>query len=89
MIIRKSSALWDHVPTLEELRLASDPESDITVAEFPDEVNIDLYLQYTGLRIFTNGKNRYKSEMKYRIFDNGEIDYPEYDIPTNTQFILT
>lgn len=89
MIIRKSCTLWDHVPTIEELRLATDPESDVIVAEFPDEVNIDLYLQYTGLRIFTNGKNRLKSEMKYRIFDSGEIDYPEYDIPSNSQFILT
>ena len=94
MIIKKSSALWDHVPTLQELRELTDPDKDPHVASFPDGVDISLYIDYTGLKMYSNGRSErtgsatIKSEMKYIIEDDGEVIYPDYDIPKKGDFIL-
>lgn len=37
MIIKKSIAIWDHVPTLEELQAVTDPDKDLTATTF-DEI---------------------------------------------------
>lgn len=87
MIIKKSSRLWNHVPTLDELRAIADPDKDLTIDEFPDEVDLSFYLAYTGLKFFTNGKDRYRSEMKY-VLSEGETIFPDYEIPKRSEFIL-
>lgn len=93
MIIKKSIQLWDHIPTLAELRERADPECDATIEEFRDTANVDIYLKYTGLRLYTNGRDfkenepNIKSEMKYSIVDN-MASFPDYVIPNKERFIL-
>lgn len=93
MIIKKSIQLWDHIPTLEELRERADPECDATIEEFRDTANVDIYLKYTGLRLYTNGRDfkknepNIKSEMKYSVVDNMAL-FPDYVIPDKERFIL-
>ena len=93
MIVKKSIALWDHVPSLEELREIIRPCKDLTVEQFPEETNLEFYLKYTGLRIYTNGRDlkeaepNIKSEMKYVIKSTG-IYIPEYVIPSKEHYIL-
>ena len=93
MIIKKSIQLWDHIPTLEELRERADPECDATIEEFRDTANVDIYLKYTGLRLYTNGRDfkenepNIKSEMKYSVVDN-MVSFPDYVIPNKERFIL-
>ena len=93
MIIKKSIQLWDHIPTLEELRERADPECDATIEEFRDTANVDIYLKYTGLRLYTNGRDfkenepNIKSEMKYSVVDN-MASFTEYVIPNKERFIL-
>ena len=93
MIVKKSISLWDHIPTLEELRERIRPCKDLTVEEFDDLTNLDIYLKYTGLRLYTNGRdlketeNNIRSEMKYCISKSG-IYFPEYIIPAKERFIL-
>lgn len=90
--VKRSVMLWDHVPELQELRDAAAPE-DSTIETFEDNINIDIYLRYTGLRIYTNGRDfkkdepNIKTEMKYLCVD-GEISYPDYEIPDKEHFIL-
>lgn len=94
MIIKRSSQPWDHVPSLQELREACDPDKDLTLTSFPEDVDISLYINYTGLRIYSNGRalrkgdTNIKTEMKYIIHDDGDIEYPDYDIPSKTDYIL-
>ncbi len=93
MIIKKSIQLWDHIPTIEELRERADPECDATIDEFSDTANVDIYLKYTGLRLYTNGRDfkenepNIKSEMKYSVVDN-MVSFPDYVIPNKERFIL-
>lgn len=93
MIIKKSIQLWDHIPTLAELRERADPECDATIEEFRDTANVDIYLKYTGLRLYTNGRDfkenepNIKSEMKYSIVNN-MASFPDYVIPNKERFIL-
>lgn len=90
--IKKSVQLWDHVPELKELREAADPEIDSTIENI-DKNNVELYLKYTGLRIFTNGRDfkagekNIRSEMKYYLEGNQTV-FPEYVIPEKDRFIL-
>ena len=93
MIVKKSIRLWDHVPSLEELRDNADPEIDNTIEEFQDGTDLDIYLRYTGLRIYTNGRDfkkdepNIKTEMKYTVTNN-QAYYPDYDLPDKDHFIL-
>ena len=87
MIIKKSIAIWDHVPTLEELQAVTDPDKDLTATTFDDNVDISVYLDFTGLRIFSNGKDRFRSEMKY-ILRGSEPELPMYKIPEEDEFLL-
>ena len=93
MIIKKSIQLWDHIPTLAELRERADPECDATIEEFDDTANVDIYLKYTGLRLYTNGRDfkdnepNIKSEMKYPVIDD-MVTFPDYVIPNKERFIL-
>lgn len=93
MIIKKSIQLWDHIPNLSELRERADPECDATIEEFSDTANVDIYLKYTGLRLYTNGRDfketelNIKSEMKYPVIDD-MVTFPDYAIPNKERFIL-
>lgn len=92
MIIKKSVMIWTHVPSLDEIRRCADPDKDLQCASFEDGIDISLYLDYTGLRIYHNGsKNspRYKSEYKYIVEPDGSLTHPEYTFPAREQFILT
>ncbi len=88
MKIKKSIQLWDHVPSLDELRARCVPSVDITSAEFADGTDLTIYFRCTGLTISTNGKDKYKSEMKYGIDDFGEAHFPEYQLPKRSEFLL-
>lgn len=93
MIVKKSVRLWDHIPTLQELQEKANPEADSTIEQFQDGTNLDVYLKYTGLRFYTNGREfkenelNIKSEMKYCLTDNIPF-FPVYDIPDKQHFIL-
>lgn len=93
MIVKKSVQLWDHVPGLDELREQCNPDFDNTIETFKDGTDIELYLRYTGLRLYTNGRDfkhnekNIRSEMKYTI-TNDKVHYPEYEIPDKEHFIL-
>lgn len=93
IMVKKSIQLWDHIPTLEELRERADPECDATIEQFSDSANVEIYLRYTGLRLYTNGREfkenepNIKSEMKYTVTDN-MAHYPDYLIPDKERFIL-
>ena len=93
MIVKKSVSLWDHVPSLDELRERIRPCSAQTVEEFNNENNLEIYLKYTGLRLYTNGRDLHenecniRSEMKYVLKPDG-IYYPDYVIPDKERFIL-
>ena len=93
MIVKKSIQLWDHIPSLEELRERADPEIDATIEEFRFTTNLDIYLKYTGLRLYTNGRDfkenepNIKSEMKYTVSEN-MASFPDYVIPNKERFIL-
>lgn len=88
MKIKKSIQIWDHVPSLEELRSRCVPSVDITSAEFPDGVDLTVYFNCTGLTISTNGKDKYKSEMKYGIDEHGEVHFPVYAFPKRSEYLL-
>ena len=94
MIIKRSSRPWDHVPSLQELREACDPDKDLTLTSFPEDVDISLYINYTGLRIYSNGRKgrkgetTLKTEMKYIIYDDGNLVYPDYEIDDSSPRIL-
>lgn len=93
MIVKKSVALWDHVPSLQELQEKANPEADSIVEQFKDGTNLEVYLKYTGLRLYTNGRDfkkdepNLKSEMKYTITDE-IVFFPSYEIPDKQHFIL-
>lgn len=87
MIIKKSIGIWDHIPSIDELRELTDPDKDLTATMFDDNADISKYLEYTGLRIFTDGRSSFKSEMKY-IIKNGKKILPAYHIPLKEQFLL-
>mgnify|MGYP006969160441 FL=1 len=93
MIVKKSVQLWDHVPSLHELQEKASPATDSTIEQFKDGTNLDVYLKYTGLRFYTNGRafkkdeTNIKSEMKYCITDDVPF-FPEYEIPDKQHFIL-
>ena len=93
MIVKKSIQLWDHIPDLAELREKAVPECDSTIEQFQDGTDLEVYLRYTGLRFYTNGRDfskdekNIKSEMKYTI-TNDQVYFPEYDIPDKDHFIL-
>lgn len=80
-------AILDHVPDLEELRANCDPDKDQLVSTFDEDVDLSLYLRYTGLRIYYNGRSKYLIEMKYTIED-GERVYPDYELPDRSQYII-
>ena len=90
--VKRSVMLWDHVPDLQELRDAAAPE-DSTIETFEDNINIEIYLRYTGLRIYTNGRDfkkdepNIKTEMKYTITEDVPC-FPAYEIPDKQYFIL-
>ena len=91
MVVKLSSNLWDHLPTLQELREHTDPDKDRVVAKFDDEVDVSLYINYTGLRIYSNGRKgetTIKVDMKYIIYDDGSLDYPDYEIDESSPRIL-
>lgn len=88
MKIKKSIQLWDHVPSLEELRARCDPSVDIVSAEFQDGVDLEIYFRCTGLTVSTNGKGKYKTEMKYGIDDLGEAHFTDYQLPKRSEFLL-
>ena len=94
MVVKLSSNLWDHLPTLQELREHTDPDKDRVVAKFNDEVDVSLYINYTGLRIYSNGRKGRKGEttikvdMKYIIYDDGSLDFPDYEIDESSPRIL-
>lgn len=93
MIVKKSVQLWDHVPKLDELREQCNPDFDNTIETFKDGTDIELYLRYTGLRLYTNGRDlknhekNIRSEMKYTV-TNDTVHYPKYEIPDKKHFIL-
>ena len=80
-------AILDHVPELDELRAGCDPDKDQLVSTFEGDVDLSLYLRYTGLRIYFNGRSKYLIEMKYTIED-GERVYPDYELPDRSQYII-
>lgn len=80
-------AILDHVPELDELRTGCDPDKDQLVSTFEGDVDLSLYLRYTGLRIYFNGRSKYLIEMKYTIED-GERVYPDYELPDRSQYII-
>lgn len=88
MKIKKSIQIWEHVPSLEELRARCVPSVDITSAEFQDGTDLTVYFKCTGLTVSTNGKDRYKTEMKYGIDERGEAHFPEYQLPKRSEFLL-
>ena len=88
MKIKKSRRIWDHVPTIKELRECCDKKTDPVTAEFPDTMDLTIYFRCTGLSISTNGKDKYKTEMKYGIDDSGEVHFPAYKIPAKHEFLL-
>ena len=97
MIVKKSIILWDHIPTLEELKGRIDPDRDATIEEFRDDIDLEIYFKYTGLRLYTNGRDlkenesNIRSEMKYSItfYDTDQIiDIPDYIIPSKEHYIL-
>lgn len=93
MVVKKSVQLWDHVPSLQELQDKANPEADNTIEQFKDGTNLEIYLKYTGLRIYTNGRDfresetNIKTEMKYTITENVPC-FPAYEIPDKQYFIL-
>ena len=80
-------AILDHVPELGELRAGCDPDKDQLVSTFEGDVDLSLYLRYTGLRIYFNGRSKYLIEMKYTVED-GERIYPDYELPDRSHYII-
>ena len=87
-IIQISKVLWDHVPSIEEIKAAANPAQDPVQRDTAYINDIGLYLRFTGLRIFTNGAGRYRTEYKYYYDKFGDIHYPGYKIPAESDFIL-
>lgn len=87
-VIKISKVLWDHVPSIEEMKEATDIVQDPVQRDTAYINDIGLYLRFTGLRIFTNGAGRYRTEYKYYIDSCGDIHYPGYKIPAESDFIL-
>ncbi len=56
MIIKRSARLWDHVPSLQELREACDPDKDLVLTSFPEDVDISLYSIIQGLGYTATGE---------------------------------
>ena len=87
-IIQISKVLWDHVPSIEEIKASANPAQDPVQRDTAYIEDIGLYLRFTGLRIFTNGSGRYRTEYKYYIDKCGDVHYPGYKIPAESDFIL-
>lgn len=93
MLILKSTIVWNRLPSFEEIRSAVDPVGDPTIADsgdndFPPE-EMREYFDLTGLRIFYNGKDRYRSEYKYVVYPKNKAVYlPIVAMPDPEDFIL-
>ena len=79
---------WDHIPTLAELQDNLNPELDAELSGYEELIDLDAALRLVGLRIFTDGDKIYSSETKYYISDAGELVFPEYKQPTESDCIL-
>ena len=91
MLILKSTIVWNRLPSFEEIRSAVDATGDPTigVTKENDPEYLSEYFKLTGLRIYYNGKDRYRSEYKYGY--NGsknEVYLPELTLPDPEDFIL-
>ena len=79
---------WDHIPTLAELQDNLNPELDAELTGYEKLIDLDAALRLVGLRIFTDGDKIFSSETKYYISDTGELVFPDYKQPTETDCIL-
>ena len=80
--IFKSSKLWDHIPSEEELRAKLDPGVDPIVRKLPAE-RLTQYLGICGFMISyagTKSEPTYSTELLYYINRDNEIVTPEIKI---------
>ncbi len=72
--IYKSSALWDHMPALSELRSKIN-QDDPVFRTIPENI-LDIFIENYGCKISFNGSSnapKYFSELLYYYGSSGEI----------------
>lgn len=87
--IYKSCALWDHLPTEEEIVEQFEPKTDAIIRELPRQL-ADVYLQAAGSMITYNGLDarpiyytevlyalKYPSNKPYYYIDLSQIELKE------------
>lgn len=91
--IFKSVALWDHVPSAQELRSKLDPGVDSVFTKLPaDGDKLAKFLEIIGVKVICNGvtRKRFKSEVLYYVNLDGEYisALPSYD-PESVSIAIT